>query len=399
MKLAIIGSGPVALFAAAHFYNLGAHVVLFQRSPLGGSVRFMLKYDINANIDYPEIKSVKKFWEEDLTSLIEFVEEHGLTKAGEVLRVHKRFLHHNEEVQGRSRLADLFRVIYSINPKDSILKQVEENPEIFKQLGENVLNSLHEPVESFEDFDLVIEATGFGKSEYKMGPAGTFALNEKNLSGQSHFYYGKEFFKKFDQFDETIKTIALIGDDLSAELALAKLQDWLFKNSTHRLQWIRHSPISKLHLKDELDFLLKRAEGLYEEAKVKFENELRQWRDLEDYIKAKIPAPVEPLKKIEIFDGYNVTSVDKLLDRNGIFLTIESPDFRGHVKNLSDLRTLAVDLVVVENGVDERDSLGTNLTKEEPGYYIIHTNSLKLAMGQILEIEKDIMNFFSKSDQ
>ena len=76
---------------------------------------------------------------------------------GFVERVHKRFLSLDEEVPGKSRLQDLFRVIFSNDPKNSILTQVESNPELFEKLGEEVLNSLNEAVESFEDFDLVID--------------------------------------------------------------------------------------------------------------------------------------------------------------------------------------------------------------------------------------------------
>ena len=86
------------------------------------------------------------------------LEKKEITKAGEVLRVHKRFLHPKESIAEKSRLHDLFRVIYSVNPKESILKQLEANPDMFKQLGEQVVNSLHMPVESFEDFDIVIAA-------------------------------------------------------------------------------------------------------------------------------------------------------------------------------------------------------------------------------------------------
>jgi len=44
MKLAIIGSGPLAILSAQHFDQLGAEVVLFQKNPLGGNVRFLLKH-------------------------------------------------------------------------------------------------------------------------------------------------------------------------------------------------------------------------------------------------------------------------------------------------------------------------------------------------------------------
>jgi hypothetical protein len=395
MKLAIIGSGPLAIYAAAHFSKIGAHVVLFQRSPLGGNIAFCLHQKIDLEVDYPENKSVEQFWTDDLIPLIEYIEENKLTKKGEVLRVSKRFLHRNEDVKNRTRLLDLFRVVYSTNPKDSILKQLEENPEIFKQLGEKVVESLHEPVESFEDFDIVIEATGRGKSDFKMGPAGTLAINEKNLQKHSHFYYGKSFFEKFN--DDGIKKIVLVGDDLSAYLALNKLTHWLFSHPDHKLTWISHSIINRDNKLVKNIFEQTNSEWILR--KDKFEIELRAWRDLEDYMKAKIAKPIEPEIKLTMFEGYNITSVDKLLDREGVFVTIESPDFRSHANTKQDLRTIAGDVIVIQNGTNKWESLGESLIADEPGYYVINSDNLKDGVLEILKIEEKVMNFFSKSDQ
>lgn len=395
MKIAVIGSGPLALYASAHFYQLGAHVVLFQRSALGGNLRFCVSKNIQGVVDYPEEKSYEKFWKEDLVPLIEHLEERKITKVGDVLRVHKRFLHRDEEVLNRSRLVDLFRVIYTTNPKESILKQVEENPELFKQLGEDVLNSLHEPVESFEDFDIVIEATGLGKSEFKMGPSGTYALNEKNLNKHGHFYYGKDFFN-YSDIDKH-KNILVVGDSIGAYLTILKLEAWLFSKPEHKLTWIKHNQSS---LENSLvSSVIKKSENDFEQKKSIFESELRKWRDLDDFVKAKIAKPVEPEKKFYLYEGYNVTSVDKLLDREGVFVTIESPDFRSYVTTHSDLKTIPCDIVVVQNGVDENENLGVNLKSDEPGHYMIQSNSIKEGMLQILEVEKKILQFFSREDQ
>jgi threonine dehydrogenase-like Zn-dependent dehydrogenase len=182
MKMAIIGSGPLALLAARHFDHLGAHVTLFQRGPLGGSLNFVRKkfpeFDINFN---GKNLKAEEFFQNELVPLVQELEEREIPKVGDVLRVHKRFLHPQESIEGRTRLYDLFRVISSTNPQETILKQVAENPEFFKQLGDEVINSLHKPVESFEDFDLVIEASGFGKKPQSIGAGGAHALNENNL--------------------------------------------------------------------------------------------------------------------------------------------------------------------------------------------------------------------------
>lgn len=399
MKMAIIGSGPVALYSAAHFEQLGAHVVLFQRSPLGGLPRFMRKYQIHGQVDYPHSKSIETFWEEDLVPLIEFVEEKKIAKKGDVLRVHKRFLDRREAVPGHGRLIDLFRVVYSVNPQDSILNEKALHPEMFEKLGKDVLDSLSEPIEHYEDFDVVIEATGRGKNDFKMGPGGAYALNEKNLNHHAHFYYGKDFFKKINLDDPTLKTLAIVGDDIASELAFFKLQDWLIKNEDHRVYWIRSSLSNQFHLKDELQPLFQFAEKVFDHKKEKFEEDVRLYRDRPDYEKAKISPPLPPQRKCEIFYGHNVTSIDRLLDRDGLFMTIETPEFRMADPVDKNLRTLAIDAVVIENGVNSEHSLGENLTIDEPGFYAIHTDSLKEAITQIYEIETNLMSFFSKSEQ
>ena len=199
MKLAIIGSGPLAILCAQHFNQLGAEVVLFQKNALGGNLRFMLEHFPEMEINFQNNKkSLNTIWKEDLVPAIKELEKNNLTKAGEVQRVHKRFLHKNETIMNHSRLHDLFRVVYSVNPKEAILKQLEENPEMFKQLGEQVVNSLHMPVESFQDFDIVIEARGRGKSAHAMGPSEAYALNENNIKATAPIFYEKEMLDSFN---------------------------------------------------------------------------------------------------------------------------------------------------------------------------------------------------------
>lgn len=401
MKLAVVGSGPLALLCAKHFYELGAHVVLFQRNPLGGNTRFLLSDFPNMKIDWNNAEvSIKDFWETVMVPLITSVESSGITKAGDILRVHKRFLHKFESIENRSRLHDLFRVIYSVNPKDSILAQVAENQEIFNQLGEDVLKSLHQPVESFEDFDLVIEASGLGRAPAFMGAANAPALNELNLKNNAPLFYEKEIFTKFSF--EGKKHIILVGDSKSSILTLLKSQRWLYSSKENTLTWVTHSPVGKpfTHpwFNKELHQMLLGAEELFENEKIHFEEKMREWRDLEDYMKAKVAMPLEPEAKIKIFQGYNVTSVDKLLDREQVFVTIESPDFRSHALASKDLKTLAADAILVCNGIDEESIIAKGLSVDEPGYFRLEASSITEGLGQIAMIEKKILTYFSRAD-
>jgi hypothetical protein len=378
MKLAIIGSGPLAIQAAVHFHKIGAEVVLFQKAQLGGGIHFSLEY-------FPDL-DLKRYWENEIIPLIEYIETEKLAIKGEVLRVHKRFLQDDEEVEnGHTRLTDLFRVVYSVNPTESILKQVAENPEIFKQLGEDVLKSLHVPVESFIDFDLVIEATGSGKKLRMMGPGGVLALNENNLKDNSPFYYEKEIFKNFNEIGKT--RIVLIGEGPLAEMTLMKLTPWLFSDQAQTLVWVRHttSNITDLHI-------AKVSEKNFEKQKIIFEEKLREWRELDDFVKAKIPAPLEPVRKLTIYSGFNVTSVDKLLDQKEIFVTIESPEFRKEKSESTELKTLAVEAVLISQGYFPQSILKQGMRDDEPGYYQLDS------LDFLNEIEKKIMLFFSKAN-
>ena len=239
MKIAIIGSGPQAILAAKHFDQIGAEVVLFQRSPLGGNIRFLMEYFPHSKIPYEnKLFKLEKFFETVLVPAVNELEQYNLTKQGDVLRVHKRFLHSGEVILNHTRMHDLFRVVYSLNPQENILKQLEENPEMFKQLGEEVIASLHKPVESFLDFDAVVEARGMGLPVHPMGAGGDFALNELNLIDGPLLFYQKDIFKKLDLNNK--KSLVLVGESEFAKFALLHLKSWLLKSNEHELHWVTY---------------------------------------------------------------------------------------------------------------------------------------------------------------
>ncbi len=400
MKLAIIGSGPLAIFCAQHFDHLGAEVTLFQKNALGGNARFLSGHFPSMEVAYRnELITLNNFWNEKLVPVITEIENKNLTKAGEVLRVHKRFLHIGEKVNGKSRLHDLFRVIFSVNPKESILKQLEENPEMFKQLGEKVINSLHLPVESFEDFDIVIEARGLGRNPNGMGPSKSMALNENNIKNQAALYYEKNILEQSQQIEK--KNLVLVGNGESAALALLKNKDWLLSHRSHTLSWVSPLPcksfIHNTWISFELDQLLKLVQDNFEKQKDAFDKKMYEWRDLEDYIKAKIPKPIEPESQLIIYEGYDVTSVDRLLDREGVFATIESPDFREYAKVSNDLKTLPAEAIFIANGIDTEETIANGLEIDEPGFYRLAADNLDDGINQIQYIEDKILAFFSRA--
>jgi hypothetical protein len=400
MKMAIVGSGPLAILTASHFDKMGAEVVLYQRSPLGGNLRFLLEHFPTFKINFEQREtSIQNFFDEVIVPTVLELEEFKLTKQGDVLRVHKRFVHPGEEVPGKSRMHDLFRVIYSLNPQETILKQLEESPEFFKQLGDDVINSLHRPVESFEDFDIVIEATGRGRPHAPMGAGKSFALNENNLQGSTVLFYEKDIFTKLNL--ENKKTIILVGEGVSLKLALLKFKNWLLEAAGREVHWVTYQKADTAcgisWLDEEVSALLKDIDERFDNAKITFEKKMHEWRDLEDYIKVKIPKPVEPTPLLVIHEGYDVTSVDRLLDREGVFATIESPDFREFVKVPGDMMTLAADALCIARGVAEMNLAGGSLEVSEPGHYVLKSTDLASGLEEIKLIEENILNYFKKA--
>src|SRR5690606_16440004 len=127
------------------FFDLGADVRVFAAHP------WLTRYQaFHAANGYDDNGLATQLLSELSNISIKF---HQVT----VNRIHKARLTKDQSLPGgRSRLSDMFRVVVSENPKGGVLKQVDENPEVFQKLGDDVLRSLHEPVETFHDVDLVI---------------------------------------------------------------------------------------------------------------------------------------------------------------------------------------------------------------------------------------------------
>jgi hypothetical protein len=86
-----------------------------------------------------------------------------------------------------------------------------------------------------------------------------------------------------------------------------------------------------------------------------------------------------------------VTSVDRLLDKNEVFVTIESPDFRKNKSETIELKTLAVDAVLVSQGYFPHSILKQGMKEIEPGYYQMDSIDL------LNDIESNILSFFQKA--
>lgn len=448
MKIAILGSGPLGLEAALHFENLGAQVTIFANNEIGGMVRRVNEFAPETSLEHSwsevttelgrsavnfsealeEVPSVGDYFENYLVPLVKKGNSNIVIKPGQIQRVHKRFLSMDEEVPGKSRLHDLFRVVFSTDPETSILKQVESNPEVFEKLGEEVLSSLNESVESFDDFDLVVDATGVFSNSNPLGPSRSLALNENRIKDSSNIFYGRECFKNFKEVTNSSKNIVLVGTGSLSALLLCELDLWLEedKSRTVTLVTTELRPYEKLLESNDANTLsllsvdvLKKYYAKLEEDRRQYEKDLFAWRDLEAHVKVKTPEPKTPVSQLNIVTSSNVTALDKLLDQNGLYVTLESHSFRKSATESEEfISTVACEAIFVCTGhsktsaihhglrvdVDNLSSLAqeSSGSHSEPGYFTLGStvdrkSSLKRGLTQIPEIEKEIMKFFSRA--
>lgn len=374
MKLAIIGSSPIALEAALRFHYHGANITLFagNDSPVGWPVReedyighLGKRTLIETGGPLKKSKSWKEWKANYQKPLLAFLRQHQVVKEYEVVSVTKRFLSQDEEVPGKTRFYDLFRVIYEMDPQDFIHQQKETNPELYERLSEEFTVSLQSSIEMYEDFDVVIDLR-WPTVTKSMAVSGR-ALGEKRVDPKK-VIYGLETLKRLPE--ENDREIALIGSGALAAEVLLRLENWLkdprmnlFIVSTDADPFAGNKKVAHIIKAMEKDFQLEID---------KFEKKLREWQEMEDYIRAKYPRPAEPIPRLNFFSGHNVTAVDELIDRKRLFLTLEHPDFREGKKhpanNQLELKTIGVDRIFVALDPVKKE-IAQNLRILERGYY------------------------------
>ena len=86
----------------------------------------------------------------------------------------------------RSRLCDLFRVIFEMNTEKLMSEQKEDNPTVFEKLSQSMVSTLKGKIEMAEDFDLILDMRP-GVMLRPLGKANAYALNERIYQGHSKF--------------------------------------------------------------------------------------------------------------------------------------------------------------------------------------------------------------------
>ena len=423
MKVAVLGSGPLAIEVACEFDQVGASVKLIGKNNPGGHLRYLakvypeLKLDFNlmnsevglklSNCSLSGESSVSDIFGQYYEPLIKVLVTKGCFQKREVLRVQKQFLEAGEEIEGHSRLYDLFRVTTALNPSGMVEEQLAQNPELKEKIGEDILSSLKSRVESFEDFDLVIDARGDFQKPMALGSCGFYALNEQVLNANAEISYGFLKSENLESLNE-LKIVTVVGSTYASALNLCLLENWLSEDKERAVNVVtsENGAFKKL-LKDELVSpmikdgvrkIIKTHMNEWRQECERVEQEILNWRGLEAHERMKVTPPDFPSPKVRIYEGYTVTSVDRLLDQEATFLTLEIPKWRNE-SDSKELVTLAQDIVLGSNGFNEAEGVLGPMQKEEQGFFSLRSQgNLPKGIAEIQAIKSIVLSYFSKVD-
>jgi hypothetical protein len=424
MKLALIGRSPIALEAALRFHLHGASLTWFldeddltlyssifpDREAFTSDIGKGVLTEINASYG-PKEFTWKEWSEHYERPLLNYLRAHQEIRDDEVVSITKRFLAPKEEIHGRSRFLDLFRVIFKVNPKDFIEEQKDNNPETYKRLTEEFVHSLATSIEMYQDYDLVLDFS----SDLKKASASVTgrALGEGRESAKVHYALEALRVARTLKPDQESREVAIIGSGaLSAEILLS-LEEWLKEERSNLfIVTTEEEPFKAFlekadpHSGRQLKSMLERMEDEFKGEVNVFVEKLRSWQELDDFVQAKIPRPAEPIPRLNFFSGHNVTAIDELIDKRRLFLTLEKPEFReGKVhseNNGLDLKTIGVDQIFVGHGkkVKERRTLD----HEEKGFFELTPEQPNTKLGwekdlsKLEGIENEIFKLFSPVD-
>ena len=415
MKVAILGKSPIALEAALRFHSHGASITWFNHEE---DIYPFFDIDIDWKEATSELgskllnKSFNKLsyqdWLNDYYSPIVSLlkEQDQRIKPYEVVSIAKRHLAPNEQIPGKSRFHDLFRLIFEIDPKEFINEQKENDPELYQRLNEEVVKSLQGKIEMYEDVDLVIDCRNVSLP-WSLNINGR-ALGEKRIRPED-LVVGLDALKKSREDKSNLREVALVGSDEFCAQVMLNFKEW-FQDPRMRLFLVSHEETpfqsmlvnAKDEVKSKIQSFFEFADKEFKRMTDEFMTKLREWQSLDDFVQVKIPRPTEPIPRLVFFMAHNATAIDQLIDNKRLFLTLETSDFRQSKaqpeNNLLELKTIGVDKVFVCNGFKDQENY---LQKDEVGFFRIRPSSLLVKnnwqkdIGELNECEKNIFKLFS----
>jgi len=355
MKVAICGSNPLACDIYDHLNSLGAAVSVYSCKGLRGQGEA-----------FPII-------------------------AANSIQVQKRYLESNEIIfyQGRERdrFYDLFRVIFSRTPE-----QLDEAAkEKIAQMDQSLIDSLQGEIESFNDFDIVIITD---ENQLAVNTGRKF-IGERYFSDSDKILRNQGALKKLESLDsdETLTNLVLTGELSKLREVVPKVRDWLFKKNENTLFLLSNNKDLDSSFGEDLKSAL---ESDFKVKQDEFYKKLEQWKAEPDYIRAKLPRPQEPREKVFLFEGFSIMAVDRLIDNDQVFLSIEKPHFRTVDKEQDELKTIACDLVLQFRDEQEKIEI------KEKGLYLLTNQKCERPSErrEIVEhLHADLMKLFSKVEE
>ena len=426
MKLAILGSSPLALEAALRFHLHGASLTWFNFLEPDIESFFQDKLPSDSYVTEQGLALLKEKgllytpganfsssnWTENyLKPLSDILRIEQKLRPHEVVSLTKRFLAPNEEINGQSRFTDLFRVIFQVNPQEFIKEQETTNPETFERLSKELIDSLQTNLEMYEDFDLVVDLrkSTFVKSLSVTGRA----LGESRIA-KEHLKYGLEglvLAAEVNKDAQDVREIGLIGSGPLAAEVVCQLKDWLSDERSRLFVVSEEGYPFQIFIEEgetksvaSLKEVLSSMDREFENEVNSFHSKLREWQELDDFVQVKIQKPVEPIPRLVFFSGHNATAVDQLIDKRRLFLTLEKPDFREGNKqpenNSLELKTIGVDRIIVANKMFKPD-IETHLKFHEKGHFYADlsfpniSESWNKDLEKLKGIENEIFKLFS----
>jgi hypothetical protein len=393
MKLAILGSSPLALEAALRFHLHGASLTWFNAAEEEFEFNLETHLDSHAFVSHEGMQLLKSIGGNYAPATFQFSEwkskyyaplaallaAEQKVRTHEVISMSKRYVAPSEQIEGKSRFYDLFRLIFQVNPEEFIKEQEASNPETYERLTEEFKTSLQSNIEMYEDFDVVIDLRRSTQST-SLAVTGR-ALGESRVSKDQLLYSWSAFkeAKKINQDPLDVRELAIVGSGELAALMTVSLKDWLkdprsrlFVVSTEAMPFASVLNSAPMTLKSEMQSLFTYMEDEFQKDVNEFHHKLREWQELDDFIQAKKPKPVEPIPRLVYFSGHNATAVDQLIDKRRLFLTLEKPDFRQGLKqpenNALDLKTIGVDRILVATRM-QKSVIENYLEHNEKGFF------------------------------
>ena len=357
MKVAVLGGHEWSKYIASKFQGIEASVVLFSDTKVEESLPFEVRQ-------------------------------------GTVNQVSKLNLLSSESTEGRSRLCDLFRVIFEMDASSITNRQKEENPDMFKKLSESMINTLNGKIEMAEDFDLIIDCRE-GSKVSPIGKAGAFCINER-------VYQGHERFISLVGYTSGNYLISGKGNELAKNLIqLLKIKDkkvfLFYPKFMDRFSFIEslNEDLSRAAME-----FFKVADEDLEKKKIIHEKKLKEWEDMEDYVRVKYPKPVLETPMLQEYFNMGIVSIDRLEEHDKFFVTYEtykSFDAGRAQEGVGEIKTLGVDYLVNSYPKAKDLQVYHSLPVNEEGIFFLNDGSRQSLDDQFVKTLNKIKKYFSKN--